>query len=325
MKPTAFDTICSDCIELTQLLRIHNLKSGEGAESIQTTLIAIPQDKTLPCSFTLELEVDGKSIDEFVNVSGKLGGLTAKNKDIAMTFEDGSRKKECLKTSNMGPVINKHGCVIPILISPKNKSQGLSINDLKAITLRIKNTQNIDGVYPCTVDTKKTEVTDYSSALESYDSLDSLVRHSDMETSKEYEWVRAWVCVIPKNLEQSCSFSFALERGGKSLEESIDIICRSQFADDRAAKQEFDFSQGSEELLQNHYQVLGISSSATPPQIKKKYYQLAKQDHPDKNPGDVANATIKFQKIDLAYKVLSDTVNRTTWHKRRTEEGMPIN
>lgn len=57
------------------------------------------------------------------------------------------------------------------------------------------------------------------------------------------------------------------------------------------------------------YSILGVSRSASPEEIKKSYRKLAKQYHPDKNPGD-KKAEEKFKEISEAYDVLSDTKKR---------------
>ena len=65
------------------------------------------------------------------------------------------------------------------------------------------------------------------------------------------------------------------------------------------------------------YQILGVPSKATPAEIKKAYRKLAKQHHPDANPGK-PKAAERFKSIGEAYSVLSNAEERKQYdHMRR--------
>jgi len=63
------------------------------------------------------------------------------------------------------------------------------------------------------------------------------------------------------------------------------------------------------EQKRDYYEVLGVGKSASDEELKKAYRKLAKQYHPDLNPGDKA-AEAKFKEANEAYAVLSDTEKR---------------
>ncbi|MGN6814553.1 MAG: molecular chaperone DnaJ [Solirubrobacterales bacterium] len=57
------------------------------------------------------------------------------------------------------------------------------------------------------------------------------------------------------------------------------------------------------------YKTLGVAKKASQDEIKKAYRKLARQYHPDRNPGD-EKAEEKFKEISAAYDVLSDPEKR---------------
>ncbi|MFD2784311.1 DnaJ C-terminal domain-containing protein [Hymenobacter rubripertinctus] len=59
----------------------------------------------------------------------------------------------------------------------------------------------------------------------------------------------------------------------------------------------------------DYYQVLGVEKTATKDQIKKAYRKLARQHHPDVNPGN-EEAERKFKEANEAQEVLSDDEKR---------------
>lgn len=59
------------------------------------------------------------------------------------------------------------------------------------------------------------------------------------------------------------------------------------------------------------YEVLGVSKSATPEEMKKAYRKLALEWHPDRNKSPEAND--KFKEINEAYEVLSDPTKKQTY------------
>lgn len=62
------------------------------------------------------------------------------------------------------------------------------------------------------------------------------------------------------------------------------------------------------------YEVLGVSKSASDDEIKKAYRKLAREHHPDRNPGD-KQAEVKFKEAQDAYDILSDKNKRAQYDR----------
>jgi molecular chaperone DnaJ len=68
------------------------------------------------------------------------------------------------------------------------------------------------------------------------------------------------------------------------------------------------------------YDTLGVSKSASADEIKKAYRKLAREYHPDRNPGD-ASAEEKFKEVQHAYDVLSDDEKRKQYDRFGSQNG----
>src|SRR5579872_7297345 len=63
----------------------------------------------------------------------------------------------------------------------------------------------------------------------------------------------------------------------------------------------------------DYYKVLGVADTATAKEIGRAYRKLAKQYHPDANPGSEE----KFKEVSAAYDVLGDEAKRKEYDEVR--------
>ncbi|MGH3778272.1 MAG: molecular chaperone DnaJ [Pseudonocardiaceae bacterium] len=70
-------------------------------------------------------------------------------------------------------------------------------------------------------------------------------------------------------------------------------------------------------IEKDFYAELGVSSTASAEDIKRAYRKLARQLHPDANPGD-AKAEARFKSVSEAYGVLSDPDKRKQYDEARS-------
>jgi molecular chaperone DnaJ len=67
-------------------------------------------------------------------------------------------------------------------------------------------------------------------------------------------------------------------------------------------------------MAKDYYQILGVERDADANQIKKAFRRLARETHPDANPGD-AQAEARFREVAEAYEVLSNPDRRRSYDR----------
>src|SRR5438045_5774066 len=67
-------------------------------------------------------------------------------------------------------------------------------------------------------------------------------------------------------------------------------------------------------MARDLYDTLGVARNTSEADIKKAYRKLARQYHPDRNPGD-KQAESRFKEIQSAYDILSDKQKRAQFDR----------
>ncbi|MBJ7409180.1 MAG: J domain-containing protein, partial [Phenylobacterium sp.] len=82
-------------------------------------------------------------------------------------------------------------------------------------------------------------------------------------------------------------------------------------------------------MARDPYQELGVSRTASADEIRKAFRKLAKENHPDTNPGNKA-AEERFKKVSAAFDIVGDAEKRKKFDAglidadgRETAQGFP--
>ncbi|KAK7532491.1 uncharacterized protein J3D65DRAFT_637031 [Phyllosticta citribraziliensis] len=84
----------------------------------------------------------------------------------------------------------------------------------------------------------------------------------------------------------------------------------------------FHASARQNEAFPDHYKTLDLPVTASAAEIKKQFYTLSKQHHPDRNRGD-PSASSRFVAISAAYHVLGSPAKRSTYDAQLSSRSSP--
>jgi len=72
----------------------------------------------------------------------------------------------------------------------------------------------------------------------------------------------------------------------------------------------------------SHYKTLGVSDESSQEHIKSSFRRLARENHPDRYPGDRAREA-RFKQIAAAYEVVGDPTRRAAYDAARRARIIP--
>jgi len=75
----------------------------------------------------------------------------------------------------------------------------------------------------------------------------------------------------------------------------------------------------SNRRIKNYYDILGVRFTATPKEIRTKYWRLARRFHPDLNNGDREKED-RFKEISMVYSILGHPQRRRTYDLKLIEQ-----
>ena len=68
-------------------------------------------------------------------------------------------------------------------------------------------------------------------------------------------------------------------------------------------------------MAEDPYKVLGVAREASEDEIRRAYRKLAKELHPDLNPGDRGEAEERFKRVSAAYEIIGDAEKRKQYDR----------
>lgn len=81
-----------------------------------------------------------------------------------------------------------------------------------------------------------------------------------------------------------------------------------------SSRRPFSTSPPTNTQAQTHYEALGVDPTISAPALKKRFYTLSREHHPDLHPSDPA-AVQRFQQISESYSILSDPEKRKRYDR----------
>ncbi|EMD41617.1 hypothetical protein CERSUDRAFT_110187 [Gelatoporia subvermispora B] len=135
--------------------------------------------------------------------------------------------------------------------------------------------------------------------------------HTRLSAQRILSFVSSYSCNHPHAGPSVRGFSSGIGTTSTRSQRYRTVIKSSPSA--RIGKRRAFHSSAPRSISKDPYEVLGVKKDATPAEVKKTYFALARKYHPDTNPDKDAQA--KFVEIQEAYDILKDEKKRANYDK----------